>query len=86
MSSDGALYNQAVGIASLRSDCKRRAQWNRDVVLVAWRGPDAGCVSEADSQLRPKRSPTGVSADGTLRSRKFEDALIRNPRKQRGKR
>jgi len=78
----GALYNQAVRnseIASAVADGV--ARWKRDVVLVGL----------ADSPMLEVFRATGFSvaaeafadrvyeANGTLRSRKFDDALIRDP-------
>src|SRR6267378_601443 len=63
----GALYNQAVG--------------NRELVLVGLAGSpmldvfrEAGFAVAAEAFADRRYQP-----DGTLRSRKFEDALIRNP-------
>ncbi|MGC2332803.1 MAG: 5-oxoprolinase subunit PxpA [Candidatus Acidiferrales bacterium] len=78
----GALYNQAVAdraIARAIADGVRR--WSRDVTLVGLAGSlmldvfrDAGfrVAAEAFADRR-------YEADGALRSRKFEDALIRDP-------
>jgi 5-oxoprolinase (ATP-hydrolysing) subunit A len=78
----GALYNQAAGnrgVAQAIADGVRR--WNRDVTLVGLAGSlmldvfrDAGfhVAAEAFADRR-------YEADGTLRSRKFEDALLRDP-------
>ncbi len=78
----GALYNQAVRNRELaESIAKGVARWNREVVLVGLAGSPmlelfrkAGfaVAAEAFADRRYER-------DGTLRSRKFEDALIRNP-------
>ena len=78
----GALYNQAVrdrGIA--QAIAAGVARWNREVVLVGlagspmldvFRGAGFAVAAEAFADRRYER-------DGTLRSRKFEDALIRDP-------
>ncbi|MGC2418114.1 MAG: 5-oxoprolinase subunit PxpA, partial [Candidatus Acidiferrales bacterium] len=77
----GALYNQAAGdrvVAQAIADGVRR--WNRDVTLVGMAGSlmldvfrDSGfrVAAEAFADRR-------YEADGTLRSRKFEDALLRD--------
>jgi 5-oxoprolinase (ATP-hydrolysing) subunit A len=78
----GALYNQAARngvVAGAIADGV--ARWSRDVVLVGLAGSlmlevfqEAGfCVAaEAFADRR-------YESDGSLRSRKFEDALIRDP-------
>ena len=78
----GALYNQAATnrmIAQAIADGV--ARWNRDVVLVglagslmlqAFRAAGFRVAAEAFADRR-------YEADGTLRSRKFENALIRDP-------
>jgi UPF0271 protein len=78
----GALYNQAAGnrvVAQAIADGIGR--WNRDVVLVGLAGSlmldvfrEAGfrVAAEAFADRR-------YESDGTLRSRRFEDALIRDP-------
>lgn len=78
----GALYNQAVrdrGIAE--AIAKGVALWSKDVVLVGLAGSpmldvfrQAGFAVAAEAFADRRYEP-----DGTLRSRKFEDALIRNP-------
>jgi UPF0271 protein len=78
----GALYNQAVRNRELAmAIADGVARWRRDVVLVGLAGSpmldvfrEAGFVvaAEAFADRRYER-------DGTLRSRKFEDALIRDP-------
>ena len=78
----GALYNQAVRNRELaQAIAKGVARWSRDVVLVGLAGSpmldvfrEAGFVVAAEA-FADRR----YDADGTLRSRKFEDALIRNP-------
>jgi UPF0271 protein len=79
----GALYNQAVGNRELaRAIAKGVAQWRRDVVLVGLAGSpmlevfrEAGFTVAAEAFADRRYEP-----DGTLRSRKFEDALIRDPK------
>jgi len=78
----GALYNQAAAnrvVAQAIADGV--ARWNRGVALVGLAGSlmmdvfrDAGfrVFAEAFADRR-------YEADGTLRSRRFEDALIRDP-------
>ena len=78
----GALYNQAVKDRVLaRAIADGVARWSRGVLLVGLAGSlmldvfrDAGfqVAAEAFADRR-------YEADGTLRSRKFDDALIRNP-------
>jgi UPF0271 protein len=78
----GALYNQAVrdrGIAAAIAEGV--ARWRRDIVLVGLAGSpmldvfqEAGFVVAAEAFADRRYEP-----DGTLRSRKFEDALIREP-------
>jgi 5-oxoprolinase (ATP-hydrolysing) subunit A len=78
----GALYNQAVrdrGIAEAIAEGV--ARWDKGAVLVGLAGSpmlevfrQAGFVVAAEA-FADRR----YEADGTLRSRKFEDALIRNP-------
>src|SRR6059036_1216467 len=78
----GALYNQAVRNRELAGAIAEGVgRWNRDAVLVGlagspmldvFRGAGFGVAAEAFADRR-------YEADGTLRSRKFEDALIRNP-------
>jgi len=78
----GALYNLAVRNRELaEAIAEGVARWRRDVVLVglagspmlgAFREAGFGVAAEAFADRRYER-------DGTLRSRKFDDALIRNP-------
>jgi 5-oxoprolinase (ATP-hydrolysing) subunit A len=78
----GALYNQAVGnrvLAEAIADGVSR--WNRDVILVGLAGSlmldvfrEAGFRVAAEG-FADRR----YEANGTLRSRKFDDALIRDP-------
>ena len=78
----GALYNQAVGNRVLaEAIAKGVSRWDRDVILVGLAGTSmldvfrqAGfrVVAEAFADRR-------YEANGTLRARKFDDALIRDP-------
>ena len=78
----GALYNQAVGNRAIaQAIAEGVARWNREVVLVGLAGSAMldvfrearfAVAAEAFADRR-------YEADGTLRSRKFEDALIRDP-------
>src|SRR6202795_2786157 len=78
----GALYNQAVANRALaQAIADGVARWSRDVALVGLAGSlmldvfrKAGfrVAAEAFADRR-------YEADGTLRSRRFEDALIRDP-------
>lgn len=78
----GALYNQAVKNRELaRAIADGVARWNREVVLVGLAGSlmldvfrEAGFAVAAEA-FADRR----YELDGTLRSRKFEDALIRDP-------
>jgi UPF0271 protein len=78
----GALYNQAVSNRELaEAIAEGVARWNRDVVLVGLAGSPmldvfkkAGFAIAAEAFADRKYEP-----DGTLRSRKFKDALIRDP-------
>jgi UPF0271 protein len=78
----GALYNQAVRDRELAGAIASGvARWSRDVVLVGLAGSSmlevfrqAGFAVAAEA-FADRR----YEVDGTLRSRKFEDALIRNP-------
>jgi UPF0271 protein len=78
----GALYNQAVRNGELAAAIAEGvARWSRDVVLVGLAGSpmldvfrEAGFAVAAEAFADRRYEP-----DGTLRSRKFEDALIRNP-------
>jgi 5-oxoprolinase (ATP-hydrolysing) subunit A len=78
----GALYNQAVRNRELaEAIAEGVARWSRDVVLVGLAGSPMLVVfrkarfAVAAEAFADRR----YEADGTLRSRKFEDALIRNP-------
>jgi len=78
----GALYNQAVKNRGLsEAIVKGVGRWRRDVVLVGlagsamldvFRGVGFAVAAEAFADRR-------YEADGTLRPRKFDDALIRDP-------
>jgi 5-oxoprolinase (ATP-hydrolysing) subunit A len=78
----GALYNQAAGNREVaRTIADGVARWNRDLVLVGLAGSlmldvfaEAGFRVAAEAFADRRYEP-----DGTLRSRKFEDALIRDP-------
>src|SRR6266700_304297 len=78
----GALYNQAVRNRELaEAIAEGIARWSRDVVLVGLAGSpmldvfrNAGFAVAAEAFADRRYEP-----DGTLRSRKFEDALIRDP-------
>jgi UPF0271 protein len=78
----GALYNQAVRNRELaEAIAKGVARWRRDVVLMGLAGSpmldvfrEAGFVAAAEAFADRRYEP-----DGTLRSRKFQDALIRDP-------
>jgi UPF0271 protein len=78
----GALYNQAVRDRELaRAIAQGVARWRRNVVLVGLAGSpmlevfrETGFAVAAEAFADRRYEP-----DGTLRSRKFEDALIRDP-------
>jgi UPF0271 protein len=78
----GALYNQAGRDRELAAAIAQGvARWSRDVVLFGLAGSpildvfrEAGFAVAAEAFADRRYEP-----DGTLRSRKFEDALIRNP-------
>jgi UPF0271 protein len=78
----GALYNQAVRNRKLaEAIAKGVARWSRDVVLMGLAGSPmldvfrAAGFSVAAEAFADRRYEPG----GTLRSRKFDDALIRDP-------
>jgi UPF0271 protein len=78
----GALYNQAVRNRELaEAIAEGVARWSRDVVLVGLAGsPMLSVFREAGFAVAAEAfADRRYEADGTLRSRKFEDALIRNP-------
>jgi UPF0271 protein len=78
----GALYNQAVKSAPIsRAIAEGVGRWRRDVAIMGLAGSlmvdvfrEAGfrAMAEAFADRR-------YEADGTLRSRKFADALITDP-------
>jgi 5-oxoprolinase (ATP-hydrolysing) subunit A len=78
----GALYNQAVGNRALAEAIARGvARWSRDVMLVGLAGSSmldvfrhSGFRVAAEAFADRRYEP-----DGTLRSRKFDDALIHDP-------
>ncbi len=78
----GALYNQAAHNPELaKATANGVARWNRDVVLVGLAGSsmlevfhEAGFMVAAEA-FADRR----YELDGTLRSRRFQDALIRDP-------
>ena len=78
----GALYNQAVRNREIaEAIAEGVARWNREVVLVGLAGSPmldvfrrAGFAVAAEAFADRRYEP-----DGTLRSRKFDDALIRTP-------
>jgi 5-oxoprolinase (ATP-hydrolysing) subunit A len=78
----GALYNQAVRDRELaRAIAQGVARWSRSVVLVGLAGsPMLNVFREADFKVAAEAfADRRYEPDGTLRSRKFEDALIREP-------
>ncbi len=78
----GALYNQAVHNGELaQAIAEGIGRWNHDVVVVGLAGSpmldvfrEAGFAVAAEAFADRRYEP-----DGTLRSRKFDDALIRDP-------
>jgi len=78
----GALYNQAAKNCEVaQAIADGIARWNRDVVLVGLAGSlmldvfrDAGFRVAAEAFADRRYEP-----DGALRSRRFKDALIRDP-------
>jgi len=78
----GALYNQAVHNRELAvAIVQGVAQWRRDVILVALAGsPMLEVFREAGFEVAAEAfADRRYEPDGTLRSRKFDDALIRDP-------
>jgi UPF0271 protein len=78
----GALYNQAVHNRELaEAIAEGVARWRRDVVLVGLAGsPMLEVFKKAGFAIAAEAfADRRYEADGTLRSRKFDDALIRNP-------
>lgn len=78
----GALYNQAVRNRELaQAIAAGVARWSRDVVLVGLAGsPMLDVFREVGFHVAAEAfADRRYEPDGTLRSRKLEDALIRNP-------
>ncbi len=78
----GALYNQAVRNRELaEAIAEGVGRWCRDVVLVGLAGsPMLDVFHKAGFEVAAEAfADRRYEADGTLRSRKFEDALIRDP-------
>lgn len=78
----GALYNQAVHSHGLADAiAKGVARWRRDVVLVGLAGsPMLDVFREAGFPVAAEAfADRRYQLDGTLRSRKHPDALIRDP-------
>jgi UPF0271 protein len=81
----GALYNQAVRDRSIaRAIAEGVKRWRTDVVLVGLAGPaGVGMLEEFRAAgfavAAEAFADRCYEADGSLRSRKFEDALIRDP-------
>src|SRR6267143_5363418 len=78
----GGLYNQAVRNREIaEAIAEGVARWGRDVVLVGLAGsPMLDIFRKAGFAVAAEAfADRRYEADGTLRSRKFEDALIRNP-------
>jgi UPF0271 protein len=78
----GALYNQAVRDRALaEAIAKGVARWGRDVVLVGLAGsPMLDVFQEAGFSVAAEAfADRRYESDGTLRSRKFANALIHDP-------
>jgi UPF0271 protein len=78
----GALYNQAVRNREIaEAIAKGVARWSSEVVLVGLAGsPMLDVFREAGFAVAAEAfADRRYEADGTLRSRKFDDALIRDP-------
>ena len=78
----GALYNQAAHNRELaEAIADGIARWSRDVVLVGLAGTSMLDVfQEAGFRVAAEAfADRRYESDGTLRSRKFQDALIRDP-------
>jgi 5-oxoprolinase (ATP-hydrolysing) subunit A len=78
----GALYNQAVKNRDLaKAIADGVAKWDKDTVLVGLAGsPMLEVFRQAGFAVAAEAfADRRYEADGTLRSRKFQDALIRNP-------
>ena len=80
----GALYNQAVHNADLaRTIANAVARYSQDVVLVGLAGsPMLDIFRKAGFRVAAEAfADRQYEPDGTLRNRKFPDALIRDPQK-----
>ncbi|HXZ42760.1 MAG TPA: 5-oxoprolinase subunit PxpA [Terriglobales bacterium] len=78
----GALYNQAARNRELAAAIANGvARWSRDVALVGFAGsPMLEVFREAGFAVAAEAfADRRYEADGSLRSRKFQDALICNP-------
>lgn len=78
----GALYNQAVTNRPLaQAIADGVARWSRDVAIVGPAGsPMLDVFREAGFRIAAEAfADRRYEPDGSLRSRKFEDALIRDP-------
>ena len=79
----GALYNQAVHDRELAAAIANGvARWRRDVILVGLaESPMLEAFTEAGFRVAGEAfADRRYEANGTLRSRKFADALIRDPK------
>jgi UPF0271 protein len=80
----GAIYNQAVNNAALaRAIANGVARFSKDVVLVGLAGsPMLEVFRQAGFRVAAEAfADRQYEPDGTLRNRKFPDALIRDPQK-----
>jgi UPF0271 protein len=80
----GALYNQAVNKPALAQAIARGvARFSKDVILVGLAGsPMLQIFRDAGFRVAAEAfADRQYEADGTLRSRKFDDALLRDPEK-----
>jgi UPF0271 protein len=80
----GALYNQAVHRAELaRAIANGVARFSKDVVLVGLAGsPMLEIFRDAGFRVAAEAfADRQYEANGTLRNRKFDDALIRDPQR-----
>jgi UPF0271 protein len=80
----GALYNQAVNRPELaRAIANGAGRFSKEVVLVGLAGsPMLEVFRNAGFRVAAEAfADRQYEADGTLRSRKFDDALIRDPQK-----
>jgi UPF0271 protein len=78
----GALYNQAAANRAVaQAIANGVARWNRDVALVGLAGsPRLNVFRKTGFRVFAEAfADRRYEADGTLRSRRFEDALIREP-------